>query len=137
MASRRGNGVCERGAGERNIIVPRALERAEISAVVAHWREAALRAADAGYDIIEVHAAHGYLIHQFLSPVRINATTLRRRSGRAHALVPGDRRSRARRVAADRPVFMRVSAVDGANSLWSVDDTVALVRAAKERGAAS
>jgi len=37
---------------------------------------------------------------------------------------------------ADRPVFMRVSAVDGANSLWSVDDTVALVRATKERGAA-
>ncbi|HYK12837.1 MAG TPA: NADH:flavin oxidoreductase/NADH oxidase [Burkholderiales bacterium] len=117
-------------------IVPRALERAEISAVVAHWREAALRAADAGYDIIEVHAAHGYLIHQFLSPV----------TNQRDDAYGGDLAGRMRlcleiveavRAAwpADRPVFMRVSAVDGANSLWSVDDTVALVRAAKERGA--
>ncbi len=118
-------------------IVPRALERAEIDAVVAHWRDAALRAADAGYDIIEVHAAHGYLIHQFLSPV----------TNQRDDAYGGDLAGRMRlcleiveavRAAwpADRPVFMRVSAVDGANSLWSVDDTVALVRAAKERGAA-
>jgi 2,4-dienoyl-CoA reductase-like NADH-dependent reductase (Old Yellow Enzyme family) len=118
-------------------IVPRALERAEITAVVAHWREAALRAADAGYDIIEVHAAHGYLIHQFLSPV----------TNQRDDAYGGDLAGRMRlcleiveavRAAwpAGRPVFMRVSAVDGANSLWSVDDTVALVRAAKERGAA-
>ena len=117
-------------------IVPRALERAEIGAVVAHWRDAALRAADAGYDIIEVHAAHGYLIHQFLSPV----------TNQRDDAYGGDLAGRMRlcleiveavRAAwpADRPVFMRVSAVDGANSLWSVDDTVALVRAAKERGA--
>ena len=47
--------------------------RSEIPEVVAHWREAALRALDAGYDIIEVHAAHGYLIHQFLSPIKQSA----------------------------------------------------------------
>ena len=117
-------------------IVPHALDRDEIRALIAHWREAALRAADAGYDIIEVHAAHGYLIHQFLSPVT-------NQRGDAYG---GDLAGRMRlcleivetvRAAwpADRPVFMRVSAVDGANSLWSVDDTVALVRAAKARGA--
>ena len=115
--------------------VPHALDRAEIGALVAHWRDAALHAADAGYDIIEVHAAHGYLIHQFLSPVTNQRTDA----------YGGDLAGRMRlcleivdavRAAwpADRPVFMRVSAVDGANSLWSVDDTVTLVRAAKERG---
>ena len=116
---------------------PHALDRDEIRSVVAHWREAALRAREAGYDIIEVHAAHGYLIHQFLSP-------LSNRRGDAYG---GDLEGRMRlcleiveavRSAwpADRPVFMRVSAVDGVNGAWSMDDTVALSRAAKERGVA-
>jgi 2,4-dienoyl-CoA reductase-like NADH-dependent reductase (Old Yellow Enzyme family) len=115
--------------------VPHALDRDEIRALVAHWREAAVRAADAGYDIIEVHAAHGYLIHQFLSPV----------TNQRNDAYGGDLAGRMRlcleiveavRAAwpADRPAFMRVSAVDGVNSLWSVDDTIALARAAKERG---
>jgi 2,4-dienoyl-CoA reductase-like NADH-dependent reductase (Old Yellow Enzyme family) len=121
-------------AGE-NAPRPHALDRNEISAVVAHWREAALRALDAGYDIIEVHAAHGYLIHQFLSP------SANQRSDAYGGGLEGRMRfcleivEAVRSVwPAGRPVFMRVSAVDGANSLWSVDDTVALVRSAKERG---
>jgi 2,4-dienoyl-CoA reductase-like NADH-dependent reductase (Old Yellow Enzyme family) len=116
--------------------VPHSLDRDEIKAVVGHWREAALRALDAGYDIIEVHAAHGYLIHQFLSPV----------TNRRDDAYSGDLEGRMRLCLeiveavrsvwpADRPVFMRVSATDGANSLWSVDDTVELTRAAKTRGA--
>ena len=48
---------------------PHSLTLAEIKEVVANWREAALRATEAGYDVVEVHAAHGYLIHQFLSPL--------------------------------------------------------------------
>ena len=116
-------------------IVPHALDRAEISAVLAHWKEAALRAADAGYDIIEVHAAHGYLIHQFLSPLTNQRTDayggdLAGRMRLCLEIVEAVRAS----WPVDRPVFMRVSAVDGANSQWAVDDTVALVRAAKERG---
>ncbi|HEV2007354.1 MAG TPA: NADH:flavin oxidoreductase/NADH oxidase [Burkholderiales bacterium] len=115
---------------------PHALDRSEIAEVVTHWREAALRALNAGYDIIEVHAAHGYLIHQFLSPL----TNLR------DDAYGGDLEGRMRLCLeivnavrgvwpGERPVFMRVSAVDGLNSLWSVDDTIALIRAAKERGA--
>jgi 2,4-dienoyl-CoA reductase-like NADH-dependent reductase (Old Yellow Enzyme family) len=115
--------------------VPHALDREQIGALVARWREAATRARDAGYDIIEVHAAHGYLIHQFLSPV----TNLRTDS------YGGDLAGRMRLCLEiveavrevwphDRPVFMRVSAVDGANSRWSVDDTVALAGASKDRG---
>jgi 2,4-dienoyl-CoA reductase-like NADH-dependent reductase (Old Yellow Enzyme family) len=115
--------------------LPHALETSEIRELVEHWREAALRAVDAGYDIIEIHAAHGYLVHQFLSPMANLRTDA----------YGGDLEGRMRLcleiVEAVRtvwpqelPVFMRVSAVDGHNSRWSVDDTVALVREAQARG---
>lgn len=115
--------------------IPHELSISEIREVVEHWREAALRAADAGYDIIEIHAAHGYLIHQFLSPMANQRTDA----------YGGDLDGRMRLcleiVEAVRavwpqalPVFLRVSAVDGLNSRWSVDDTVALVREAQARG---
>ena len=116
---------------------PHALDRDEIREVVAHWREAALRSLDAGYDIIEVHAAHGYLIHQFLSPL----------SNRRADSYGGDLEGRMRLCLeiveavrgvwpADRPVFMRVSAVDGVNGAWNVEDTVALSRAVRTLGVA-
>jgi 2,4-dienoyl-CoA reductase-like NADH-dependent reductase (Old Yellow Enzyme family) len=117
--------------------VPHALDRSEIGEVIAHWREAALRAVDAGYDIVEVHAAHGYLIHQFLSPL----------ANRRTDAYGGDLEGRMRLCLeiveavrgvwpVDRPVFMRVSAVDGGAGAWNEDDTVALARAAKDRGVA-
>lgn len=115
--------------------LPHALDRDEIHTVIAHWREAASRALDAGYDIIEVHAAHGYLIHQFLSPLANKRTDE----------YGGDLEGRMRFCLeiveavrgvwpADRPVFMRVSAMDGVNGQWNVDDTITLARAAKECG---
>jgi 2,4-dienoyl-CoA reductase-like NADH-dependent reductase (Old Yellow Enzyme family) len=117
--------------------VPHALDRGEIRDVVARWREAALRALDAGYDALEVHAAHGYLIHQFLSPLA------NRRSDAYGGDLAGRMRlcleivETVRRAwPAGHPLFMRVSATDGVNGSWSVDDTVALARAAKERGVA-
>jgi 2,4-dienoyl-CoA reductase-like NADH-dependent reductase (Old Yellow Enzyme family) len=114
---------------------PHALDRREIAEVITHWRDAAVRAAEADYGIIEVHAAHGYLIHQFLSPItnqRDDAYggTLEGRMRFCLEIVEAIRAV----WPADRPVFMRVSAVDGTNSRWSVEDTIALTRAAHERG---
>lgn len=117
--------------------VPHALTRGEIGEVVGCWREAALRAAEAGYDIVEIHAAHGYLIHQFLSPL----------ANRRDDAYGGDLQGRMRLCLeiieavrsvwpAGKPVFMRVSAVDGSGE-WSMDDTVALAREAKARGVAA
>lgn len=115
--------------------MPHVLDRSEIRTVISHWREATLRAVDAGYDIVEVHAAHGYLIHQFLSPLanqRIDeyGGDLQGRMRICLEIVEAVRAA----WPADRPVFMRVSAIDGVNSQWTVEDTLALVLAAKERG---
>ncbi len=114
---------------------PHELSLAEIAEVVAQWREAALRAADAGYDVVEIHGAHGYLIHQFLSPL-VNKRT----DAYGGSL---DNRMRfcmdiieAVRVAwpKDRPVFLRLSAVDGSGNAWTLEDTVQVACAAKARG---
>lgn len=115
--------------------IPHAMEAGDIRANIAAWREAALRAIDAGFDICEVHGAHGYLIQQFLSPI-VNKRT----DGYG-----GDRSGRMRFALEiveavrdvwpkDRPLFFRVSAVDGKGGHWDIDDTVALSRALKDRG---
>jgi 2,4-dienoyl-CoA reductase-like NADH-dependent reductase (Old Yellow Enzyme family) len=115
--------------------VPHALTTGEIADVVASWRTAAARALDAGYDVVEVHAAHGYLIHQFLSPLANRRDDAYGRDLQGRMRLCLEIVEAVRGVwPADRPVFMRVSAVDGVDGAWSSDDTVALARAARERG---
>lgn len=115
--------------------VPHEMTQADISDLLDTWRVATLRAVDAGYDICEVHGAHGYLIHQFLSPVTNKRTDA----------YGGDRPGRMRfaletaevvRAAwpQDKPVFFRVSVVDGHGGEWMVEDTIALATELKVRG---
>lgn len=114
---------------------PHELSLSEISEVVANWREAALRSADAGYDIVEIHGAHGYLIHQFLSPL-VNKRTdayggsLDNRMRFCMGIVEAIRAVWPK----DKPVFLRLSAVDGSGDAWTLEDTVHVTRAAKARG---
>jgi 2,4-dienoyl-CoA reductase-like NADH-dependent reductase (Old Yellow Enzyme family) len=116
-------------------LVPHELSAAEIADVVAHWAAAATRAVAAGYDVLEIHGAHGYLIHSFLSPLANKRT-----DGYG-----GDRAGRMRLALEiteavrpvwpdDRPLFYRASAVDGEEDGWSLDDTVALARELNVRG---
>lgn len=116
-------------------LVPHELDEAEMADLKECWRTAALRALDAGFEVAEVHGAHGYLLHEFLSPL-----TNHRTDGYG-----GDRAGRMRfplevveTVRAvwpdDRPLFFRVSSVDGIEGGWTLEDTVVLARELKERG---
>jgi 2,4-dienoyl-CoA reductase-like NADH-dependent reductase (Old Yellow Enzyme family) len=116
-------------------LTPRQLTTAECKAMVATWAAAARRAVDAGFDLIEIHAAHGYLLSSFLSPV----------SNKRDDAYGGDRAGRMRlpleiveavrrEMPASMPLFLRVSAVDGTQEGWNMDDTVAFARELKLRG---
>ena len=116
-------------------LVPAALDRVEMARLREQWRQAALRALAAGFEVIEVHGAHGYLLNAFLSPL----------ANRRSDAYGGDREGRMRfpleiaetvRAAwpKDKPVFFRVSAVDGVEGGWTLEDTLALARALAARG---
>ncbi|SNY68625.1 oxidoreductase [Paractinoplanes atraurantiacus] len=101
-------------------VAPRALSTGEVAALVDSFAEAARRCAEAGVDVLSVHAAHGYLIHQFLSP-RTNHRT--DRYGDPPAFV-SEVLEAVR--AAGRPVFLRLSAFEGVPDGLSLDDTLEL-----------
>jgi 2,4-dienoyl-CoA reductase-like NADH-dependent reductase (Old Yellow Enzyme family) len=115
--------------------VPHAMDLDDIRENLAAWREATQRSLDAGYEICEIHGAHGYLIHQFLSPVSNRRTdgyggSLEGRMRFALEVVDAVRSV----WPADRPLFFRTSAVEGAGGKWGIDDTLALARELKEHG---
>lgn len=115
--------------------VPRALGTAEIGEVVAAFRSAALRAREAGFQVAEIHAAHGYLIHEFLSPL-INT-----RSDEYGGSYDNRVRLCLEVVEAVRaawpeelPVFVRLSCTDWKEGGWDLDQSVELARRLRERG---
>jgi 2,4-dienoyl-CoA reductase-like NADH-dependent reductase (Old Yellow Enzyme family) len=114
--------------------LPKVMDLDDIRTMLETWREATQRSADAGFDIIEIHGAHGYLIHQFLSPIsnQRNDAYGGGRAGRMRfALEVAETVRKA--WPADKPIFFRVSAVDGEGGLWSLEDTVVLSAELKDR----
>jgi 2,4-dienoyl-CoA reductase-like NADH-dependent reductase (Old Yellow Enzyme family) len=115
--------------------VPRPMDADDISGVVAAFRAAATRALAAGFDVVELHAAHGYLIHEFLSPL-VNT--------RADAYGGSfDNRVRfglevvdaVRAAWPDRsPLFVRISATDWKDGGWDIEQAVELARRLRDRG---
>ena len=115
---------------------PHALEEHGIEQVIDAFRAAARRAHRAGFRIAEVHAAHGYLLHAFLSPL-VNTRTDAwggSLSGRARLAVEVTRAVREE-WPADAPVWVRISATDWAEGGWSPDDSVQLAALLREAGA--
>jgi len=115
--------------------LPHALSQQDIDALIADFVTAARRALVAGYQIAEVHGAHGYLLHSFLSPL----SNLRTDG------YGGDLAGRMRLALEvtqavrdvwpdDLPLFFRTSAVDGTPEGWSLDDTVILATELKRIG---
>ena len=114
---------------------PTALDLGGVRHVVDGFRDAAVRAAAAGFRVIELHAAHGYLLHEFLSPL----------SNERHDEYGGSFDNRARltlEVAGavreawpeELPLWVRISAIDWAKGGWDLDQSVELSRRLKEIG---
>ena len=104
---------------------------AGIDGVVAAFEAAAPRAIEAGFQVIEIHAAHGYLLHEFLSPLSNRRDRpLRREPGEPHAAARSASPTELRGVMpADMPLFVRISATDWAEGGWDLDQSVALAKA--------
>jgi 2,4-dienoyl-CoA reductase-like NADH-dependent reductase (Old Yellow Enzyme family) len=115
--------------------VPRALSTSELPAIVEAFKAAAVRALHAGFEIAEVHAAHGYLIQEFLSPL-VNTRTDRyggsfeNRTRLCLEIVEG-----VRSVWPDQlPLFVRISATDWAPGGWDLEQSIALACLLRDRG---
>ncbi len=116
-------------------LVPRELTAEEIGDIVAAFGEAAARADQVGFDCLEIHGAHGYLIQSFLSPL----------SNKRTDAYGGDLAGRMRlalEVTAEvrgrwprhKPLFFRISSVDGSEDGWQLEDSIALARELKALG---
>jgi 2,4-dienoyl-CoA reductase-like NADH-dependent reductase (Old Yellow Enzyme family) len=115
---------------------PTALDAAGIARVVADFAAAARRAVEAGFDVVELHAAHGYLLHQFLSPLANRRTDGWGGSleGRARLLLDVVRAVRAA-VGDDVPVLVRLSGTDWVEGGWTIEDSETVAGWAAEAGA--
>lgn len=120
---------------DANYALPHEMMANEIHAVVAQFGAAAERALAAGFQALEIHAAHGYLIHQFLSPLSnlrqdSYGGSFENRTRLAREVI-----SAVRRVWPERlPLLLRLSATDWKEAGWDVEQTIALCRTVKQLG---
>jgi 2,4-dienoyl-CoA reductase-like NADH-dependent reductase (Old Yellow Enzyme family) len=145
----RGHGrIPESEGGWDNVVAPSALPFADgypmprplsidgIKNVVSAFAAAGRRACEAGFRVIEIHAAHGYLIHEFLSPLSNQRTdayggSFQNRTRILREVVGAVRGSRPERA----PLFVRISATDWVEGGWDIQQSVELARQLKELGA--
>jgi 2,4-dienoyl-CoA reductase-like NADH-dependent reductase (Old Yellow Enzyme family) len=114
---------------------PRSLDEAGLRKVVADFRAAAGRALAAGFQLVEVHAAHGYLLHQFLSPLSNHRTDAYGGSFENRSRLVREVLAAVREVWPENlPLWLRVSATDWVDGGWSVEESVRLAREVKSLG---
>src|SRR5690606_5115002 len=115
--------------------MPQEMSKTQIDEVIRAYRGAARRADAAGFHVVEIHAAHGYLLHEFLSP----------RSNRREDEYGGSLTNRFRMLKEvvrsvrevwpeERPLYVRISAVDYAEGGLTLEDSVEIARLLKEEG---
>jgi 2,4-dienoyl-CoA reductase-like NADH-dependent reductase (Old Yellow Enzyme family) len=116
--------------------MPTELDQAGIDSVVADFAAATRRSIDAGFDVLELHAAHGYLLHQFLSPLSNLRTDEYGGSleNRARLLLEVIAAVRAE-AGEDAALFVRFSATDWAEGGWDQEQTAAVADLARDAGA--
>jgi len=114
---------------------PKAMTVTDMAEVIIAFREATRRANDAGFDVVEVHAAHGYLLHEFLSPLVNHRTDAYGGDLAARMKFPLEVIETVRAVwPAHKPLFLRVSSSDYVDGGVTIEDTVAFAKAAKVLG---
>ena len=114
---------------------PQVMDLERIEKVKMAWADSARRAAELGVDLLELHFAHGYLVHQFLTPL-INKREDAYGGSRENRMRLGlEIFDMCRRIfPAERPIGVRISAQDWVEGGWSIDDSVAFSRELKQRG---
>jgi 2,4-dienoyl-CoA reductase-like NADH-dependent reductase (Old Yellow Enzyme family) len=114
---------------------PRALTVEEIGQLVKEFADAARRAVAVGFDVIEIHAAHGYLLHQFYSPLSNDRTDEYGGSfdNRIRFLMEVTQAVRAA-IGADVALFVRISASDWVDDGWNIMDSIELAMKLKAAG---
>ncbi len=118
-----------------NYAVPEALDAAGIAATVAAFAQAAQRALTAGFDVVEIHGAHGYLLNEFLSPLSNRRTdsyggSFENRTRLILEVVDAVRKEWPENL----PLFVRISATDWVEGGWTIDDSVQLSRLLRDHG---
>jgi 2,4-dienoyl-CoA reductase-like NADH-dependent reductase (Old Yellow Enzyme family) len=114
---------------------PDELDVTGIKKIIADFRSSAERALKAGFKVIEIHGAHGYLIHEFLSPL----------SNKRTDEYGGNFENRIRFILeiissiqevwpADLPIFLRISATDWVENGWTIEESIELAKIVKNRG---
>jgi 2,4-dienoyl-CoA reductase-like NADH-dependent reductase (Old Yellow Enzyme family) len=125
---------CDTAIGDE-WLKPRPLEKKDLEDLKAAYRDAVRRAHAAGFDILELHSAHGYLLHTFLSPLSNTRADEYGGSLENRMRFPLEVATEVRKSwPQSKPLFMRVSSIDDVEGGWSIEDTVLLARKLKAVG---
>ena len=115
--------------------IPSELTASDMTRLLDDFRQATRRAIAAGFDLIELHCAHGYLLHSFLSPLANRRDDAYGGSRENRMRFPLDVADAVRTEwPKDKPLFARISAVDGIDIGWSIDNSIAFSRELRNRG---
>jgi len=112
---------------------PIAMDKAAIDHLIADFKAAAIRADKAGFKVIEIHAAHGYLLNAFLSPLSNQRTDEYGGSFENRMRIVNEITAAIRSVW-DGPLFIRISATDWVDGGWTAEDSVQLAKVAQQQG---
>jgi 2,4-dienoyl-CoA reductase-like NADH-dependent reductase (Old Yellow Enzyme family) len=116
-------------------LAPRALKKGDLDVLLNAYRQAARRAHAAGFEIVEIHAAHGYLLHTFLSPISNTRSDEYGGSLENRMRFPLEVAKAVREAwPAGKPLFLRCSSIDDVEGGWSLDDTVMFSKLLKQAG---
>ena len=122
-------------AFSENYPTPKEMSKKDIEKVKIDFKDAAKRSVDAGYEVIELHMAHGYLVHQFLSPISNKRTDEYGGSFENRCRFAMEIVKVVRNVLPDEfPLFVRISSTEWVEGGWGIDDSVKFAKMLKDGG---